>query len=83
MKNNILKYSTVGAFCMMLVACAIFKSGPPEYAIDLVCNMKVQKSEAYTWKYEGKRYYFDTYTCKESFKMNPKKFVENKCTDAK
>ena len=51
----------------------------PEYVIDLVCGMKVDKSEAYTYKYENKKYFFDSYNCKQTFKMNPKKYLENKC----
>ena len=55
----------------------------PQYEIDIVCGMKVDKSEAYTYKYKEKKYYFDNYNCKETFKMNPEKFLKNKCTDVK
>ena len=51
----------------------------PQYETDLVCGMKVGKSEAYTYKYENKKYFFDSYNCKQTFKMNPKKYLENKC----
>lgn len=51
----------------------------PVIIIDPVCEMKVDKTEAYTCKYKDKKYYFDTYTCKETFKMNPEKFLEKKC----
>ena len=47
--------------------------------IDFVCGMKVNKSESYDLKYKGQNYYFDSYECKETFKMNPKKFISNKC----
>lgn len=83
MKNNILKYLAVAVMLVTLEACAIFKTKPIEYAVDPVCNMKVQKSDAYKWKYEDKRYYFDSYECKESFIMNPKTFLENKCAAPK
>ena len=45
--------------------------------------MKVNKSEAYTYKYKDKKYYFDNYSCKEAFKMNPGKFINSKCADTK
>ncbi len=54
-----------------------------ELMTDLVCGMKVSKSEAYTWEYEGKKYYFDSYNCKATFEMNPKKYIDNKCTPVK
>ncbi len=62
-----------------LSSCMMFKNSPKIYVIDPVCGMKVDKAEAYTWKYDSVTYYFDTYNCKESFKMNPKKYIENKC----
>ena len=83
MKNKTLKYLVIGGMLVTTGACTVFKNNSPEYAVDPVCGMKVQQSEAYRWKYEEKRYYFDTYTCKQSFKMNPKKFSENKCTTLK
>jgi YHS domain-containing protein len=83
MKTNLLKGVAMGVLFMMLGACTVLKNGPSEYAIDPVCNMKTEKSEAYKWKYEGEKYYFDSYACKESFKMSPKKFLENKCADLK
>jgi YHS domain-containing protein len=51
-------------------------STTPEYATDLVCDMKVDKSHAYTYKYKGVEYFFDTKDCKEAFKMNPEKFIK-------
>lgn len=48
--------------------------------VDLVCSMKINRSDAFTYKYKDKKYYFDTYNCKESFKMNPEKFITNNCT---
>ncbi len=48
-----------------------------ENSIDLVCGMKVNKSEAYTYKYKDVEYFFDTKDCKAAFKMNPEKFIKN------
>ena len=79
MKSHLLKLAIAGLALTTLPAYTSLKNSPPEYAVDLVCNMKVQISEAYKYKYEGKKYYFDSYTCKQSFKMNPKKFINNQC----
>lgn len=51
----------------------------PKYAVCKVCGMKTETSEAYTFKYKGTKYYFDTYNCKETFRMNPDKFIYNVC----
>ena len=51
-----------------------------ESIFDPVCGMKVNIAESFDWKYEGKKYYFDSYECREAFKINPKKYLENKCT---
>lgn len=74
-----------GVFMMSIVleSCKLLTVQPPVYVIDLVCGMKVDKSEAYEWKYNGVNYYFDTYSCKETFKMNPEKVIGNKCTETK
>jgi YHS domain-containing protein len=48
-----------------------------EYKTDLVCGMKTDKSEAYTYKYKGVEYFFDSKDCKTAFKMNPEKFIKN------
>lgn len=68
---------------------ASFKMNPQKYllnqctadmtTIDPICGMIVNKSESYDQKYKGKVYYFDSYECRETFKMNPDKFVKNKC----
>jgi len=83
MKNNILNYLVLGVMVVVLSDCAIFKKKSVEYAMDPVCNMKVQKSDAYKYKYADKKYYFDSYECKQSFIMNPKTFLENKCATPK
>ena len=50
-----------------------------EKPIDLVCGMKVDKSEGYISKFNGKEYYFDKVECKKTFEMNPQKYIDNKC----
>jgi YHS domain-containing protein len=47
--------------------------------IDPVCGVKVDITESYDWKYKGRVYHFHTIGCKESFKMNPAKFMKNFC----
>ena len=49
----------------------------PESSTDLVCGMKVNQSEAYTYKYKDVGYFFDSKDCKTAFKMNPEKFIKN------
>jgi YHS domain-containing protein len=74
------------ALLMMQSSCVVPKAseGTPAQLMDLVCNMKIaDKSEAYVYKYKGKSYYFDSNTCKETFKMNPEKFINNTCNTAK
>ena len=61
--------------CTMLA----YHEKSPEYVTDLVCGLKVDKTDAYTWKYKGEKYYFDNYNCKESFKTNPENFINKKC----
>lgn len=85
MKNK-LQYLSATILCITAVSsCALFKdsASSKEPAIDIVCNMKVDKSKSFTAKYNHKLYYFDSYTCKESFKMNPEKFIKNQCSPAK
>jgi YHS domain-containing protein len=79
------KYYIIGAVSLTIVfnGCSIFKARPPKYAIDPVCKMKVDEREAYSEKYNGQEYYFDTYTCKESFKMNPEVYLVKKNCDTK
>ena len=48
-----------------------------EYSTDLVCDMKVDKLHAYTYKYKDVEYFFDSKDCKAAFKMNPEKFIKN------
>lgn len=47
---------------------------------DPVCGMRVNTAESYDHRYEGKKYYFDSYDCREAFNRDPKAFLEKKCT---
>ncbi|HXC03183.1 MAG TPA: YHS domain-containing protein [Bacteroidia bacterium] len=66
-------------FSFTLFSCTAAKNTEPKTAKDLVCGMDVDKSEAYTSKYKGVNYYFDTYNCKHVFSMDPDKFISNRC----
>ncbi len=68
---------------IVLTSCTFlfYPNKSPEFATDLVCGMKVNKSDAYVLKYNGSKYYFDNYNCKATFKMNPEKFITNKCVN--
>ena len=59
--------------------CTVLKTEQPTVINCLVCGMKVDKAEAYTYKYKDTKYYFDNYNCKQTFKMNPEKFINNPC----
>jgi YHS domain-containing protein len=76
----------VTGICLyMFTACEISRATAGSAPIiDPVCNMKIKdSSEAFTWKYKEKVYYFDSNVCKESFKMNPEKFINNSCNQVK
>lgn len=51
-------------------------------SVDPVCGVKIDLSESYDYKYEGRVYHFHSIECKEAFKMNPKKFWKNFCAPA-
>ena len=71
------------AIALALIVTITPNSVKAQVTIDPVCAMKVNLSESYDYTYEGKKYSFDSYDCKEAFKMNPKKYLENKCVPAK
>jgi YHS domain-containing protein len=48
-----------------------------------VCGMKINMNTSFDWKYKDTKYYFDTYNCKTTFKMDPQKFINNVCTPPK
>jgi YHS domain-containing protein len=86
MKTTALK-TAISIFGYLLIqSCSTSKSvsQSSETTMDIVCNMKIaDKSEAFKWKYKDKTYYFDSNTCKETFKMNPEKFINNTCNTIK
>jgi YHS domain-containing protein len=89
MKNFGILLGIVGIIMMMITGFSyatqkrVVDIKTPQYVIDPVCGMKVDKSEAYRYKYQGATYYFDNYNCKQSFKMTPEKFLNNKCVNSK
>jgi len=71
-----LKITSFIALVAMITSCATLKeNATSENKKDPVCGMKVSKSNAYHYKYEGTTYYFDKYECKETFKMTPTKYI--------
>ena len=79
------KFLQFTLFVLTLSSCSLFKYNDKgdEKELDIVCSMKVNKSEAYISEYKGKKYYFDTSNCKKTFDMNPEKYINNTCTPAK
>lgn len=64
-----------------LESCMTFKGRhTPVIVTDLVCGMKVDKAEAYNWKYKDVKYYFCSYNCKQTFKMKPQQVLD-KCAE--
>lgn len=79
MQTIISKHNAFLILCTLifLTSCGAIKDGnTPKYAIDPVCKRKAVLSEAYSYKYKGVEYFFDSYHCKEAFKMNPAQFVK-------
>lgn len=68
---------------LFMTGCAIFKPHEQKFSNCPVCGMRVDLSEAYCWKYKRSKYYFDSYNCKEAFKMNPEKFISKNTADKK
>lgn len=72
---------------------AAFKLDPQKYLlnkctanmtdVDPVSGRKVNKEESYDYKYNGQVYHFETAETKETFKVNPEKFLKNKCAAPK
>ena len=83
MKTHKLKYFVLIASVCTLSACSIFKNSAPVYEVDPVCHMKVDKAEAYTYKYKDVEYYFDNINCRESFKMDPEAVLKKNSCDVK
>lgn len=67
----------------ILESCKVFSANTIAMVTDPVCGMKVEKGEAFTYKYKSEKYYFCSYNCKETFKMNPEKILTKNCDDKK
>jgi YHS domain-containing protein len=79
LKNAFYKTLTIALVANLISACSASKSAHSsndELETDVVCNMKVKKFDTFTFVYKDKTYYFDSYECREAFKMNPDKFVK-------
>lgn len=80
MKNILFTGIKLALIVLILPSCSTLNhEETPQKPVDLVCGMKVDKREAFAWKYDKKKYYFDSYNCKQAFQMNPEKFINNKC----
>lgn len=81
MKNKLYRRINILIISILFTSCSVlsYQEKTSEFVDDLVCGMKVNKSEAYEWKYKGNKYFFDNYNCKEAFKMNPERFINNPC----
>lgn len=81
MKNEVYLAIIVimAVFVFQSFATKSYQEKKQESFTDLVCGMKVNSSDAFIYKYKGKKYYFDSYNCKQAFEMNPEKFINNKC----
>lgn len=85
MKNINLKLSSLAIVILMTSSCILFKDSPIVYEIDPVCHMKVDKSEAFTYKYKDVEYYFESINCQKIFKMDPENILikNNSCETKK
>ena len=79
--NYLVSFLIVSMIVLQSCSFLFYPEKSPVYATDLVCGMKVNKTDAYVWRYKGSKYYFDNYNCKAIFKMNPEKFLNNKCVN--
>lgn len=80
MKTNKTILANIYAIALIVILCSHSKSIVAQVILDPVCSMKVNSKESFDYTYDGKKYLFDSYECKEAFKTNPKKYLENKCT---
>ena len=68
--------------CIMITMISISSAVSAQVTIDPVCGMKVNLAESYDYKYNGKKYSFDTQDCKNVFKINPEKYIQQSCIPA-
>ncbi len=81
MKTSFLSVTVFVSITCFLSSCFLFKPETKKSGTttDIVCKMKISNiTDAYSYKYKGETYYFDSYNCKEAFKMNPEKFISGK-----
>lgn len=78
MMYSYIKISILLAFCFWGIK-AKSQEKQEEVIIDPVCGKKVDRSESFDWKYAGKIYYFHSYDCRYSFKMNPQNYLTKNC----
>ena len=82
--KHILLYAVIILMVFNLVSCTALKDSPTKMVTDPVCNMQVSTSEGFKWKYKDQTCYFDSYNCRESFKMDPEGILKkNNCQKAK
>ena len=54
------------------------KAAKKETANDRVCGMEVRKEKALKIEHDGKKYFFCSKKCEETFKKEPAKYVKKK-----
>lgn len=79
MKAKVYKITFFVTILMIFVSCAATKPSGNDIVTDFVCGMKVNKFESYVWKYAGTKYYFESFDCREIFKLNPQNYIDKKC----
>jgi YHS domain-containing protein len=79
MKAKVYKIIFFVTILMIFVSCAASKLSGNEIVTDSVCGMKVNKFESYVWKYSGTKYYFESFDCREIFKLKPQYYIDKKC----
>ena len=68
---------------ILLAGCTILHTQQLEMVTCPVCNERISTESAFEYKYQGKKYYFHSYNCKEVFKMNPEKFAKKETIENK
>jgi YHS domain-containing protein len=79
MKTNFLKSISKVIIYLIFSVEVTAQTDAKDVYVDPVCGKKVDKTESYDWTYGGKKYYFASYDCRASFKMNPQLFLLKSC----
>ncbi|MCL4330571.1 MAG: YHS domain-containing protein [Candidatus Thermoplasmatota archaeon] len=53
--------------------CSIATPGVEKLAVDVICGMKVKEDSKFFSEFQGKKFYFCSSHCKETFDKNPLK----------